>query len=120
MDCCCTHLNVIETSFKSRINPPQGGEIIFALVDKMTRISIPIVYWTGYVDVVLVSSLHIQPWTVAVTDDPPKRVFPKRWIDIKGIKLADFWEAALRAVVGIIIFRPGITQVRYQTMDLNS
>ena len=39
-------------------------------------------------------------------------VFPRRWLDIYGRKLDEMWEAALRAVVGQILLRPGISQVR--------
>lgn len=31
------------------------------------------------------------------------------------MKVADFWDAALRAVMGVIIFRPGISQVSCQS-----
>jgi transcription factor C subunit 3 len=40
-------------------------------------------------------------------------MFPRRWLDIKGEKVPDIWQAAIRAVMGTIIFRPGILQVRF-------
>lgn len=104
-------LDCVDVILQSCLNPPQEVDI-FALVEKMTRTSVPIVFWAGYVSVVLVSALHLPAWTVVVTEDPLKRVFPRRWIDIKGGKLVDVWEAAVRAIVGLVIFRPGITQVR--------
>lgn len=62
---------------------------------------------------VLVSADHIRPWTVTIVDgDQPKAmVLPRRWLDIHGMRINDVWEAALRAVVGIILLRPGVSQV---------
>ena len=39
-------------------------------------------------------------------------VFPRRWLDIYGRKLKEVWEAAVRAVLGLVLLRPGISQVR--------
>lgn len=42
---------------------------------------------------------------------PKQRVLPRRWLDINGSVIGGFWQAALRAVIGLIAFRPGITEV---------
>lgn len=83
---------------------------LFSVVKKMTESAIPLLFWTGYSTVVLVSSAFLKHWTVAVSRNPMTRIFPRRWIDITASKVTDFWDAALKAVLGVVIFRPGITQ----------
>jgi len=78
----------------------------------MTESPVALLFWTGYSSIVVVSSAFIKHWTVRVSESPAKRIFPRRWIDISGAIVVDFWESALRAVLGVIIFRPGLTQVR--------
>jgi hypothetical protein len=80
----------------------------------MTEFSIPLVFWAGYVSPILVSSAHLREWTVVTSETPLIRTFPRRWVDILGSKMTDIWEAALRAVLGTILFRPGITQVSFR------
>ena len=77
----------------------------------MTESSVPLLFWAGYATLVLVSSAYLKNWTVLVSESPARRIFPRRWLDISGVKIVNFWEAALRAVMGVIIFRPGISQV---------
>lgn len=73
--------------------------------------AVPLMFWTGYASVVLVSSLYLQEWTVTTSESPKILIFPRRWFDIVGLKMNDVWESALKAVVGVILFRPGISQV---------
>jgi len=40
-------------------------------------------------------------------------------MDIKGQKVVDFWQVAVRAVMSTIIFRPGISQVRVYNHELS-
>lgn len=87
------------------------GSNIFKLIEKMTKTPVPLMFWTGYISLVLVSAYHLQPWTITINEDPVTRLMPRRWLSVRGTRITDVWEAALRAVVGIIIFRPGITQV---------
>ncbi|KAF9458329.1 hypothetical protein BDZ94DRAFT_1270872 [Collybia nuda] len=77
----------------------------------MTEAPVALLFWAGYSVLVLVSSAYIKNWTVLVSNNPATRVFPRRWYDISGRKVADFWEAALRAVMGVVIFRPGVSHV---------
>ncbi|KAL6299663.1 hypothetical protein BKA93DRAFT_741989 [Sparassis latifolia] len=79
---------------------------------RMTEASIPLACWTGYKSIVLVSSDSLDPWTVSVSNsqDSRTKLFPRRWLDISGKKISDLWDAALRAIVAVILSRPGITQ----------
>jgi transcription factor C subunit 3 len=81
------------------------------LVNRVIEAEVPQVYWAGYDSLVLVSAHHVARWSVVVSKDPLINEFPRRWLDIRGTKVADFWQAALRAVMGLVVFRPGITQV---------
>ncbi|KAG6814043.1 hypothetical protein H0H92_003893 [Tricholoma furcatifolium] len=47
---------------------------------------------------------------VLVSENPATRILPRRWLDISGRKVVDFWEAAVKAVMGVVVFRPGLTQ----------
>ena len=82
-------------------------------VTQMVEARIPQVYWTGYESLILVSAHFIAKWGVNVSKDPMSSIFPRRWLDIKGNKVPSFWHAALRSVMGSVIFRPGISQVNY-------
>ena len=78
----------------------------------MTETSIPLLMWMGYSNkLVLVSTSHIRHWTAIVSEEPALRVLPRRWVDIRGERIADIWDAGLKAVMGTLIFRPGITLV---------
>ncbi|KAF5384735.1 hypothetical protein D9757_006233 [Collybiopsis confluens] len=83
---------------------------VLSMVSEMTSDPHPFLHWVGYNTTLLVSSAHARSWTVALSSSPLIRVFPRRWLDIFGEKVSDVWEAALRAIVGTIIFRPGISQ----------
>ncbi|EPQ61082.1 hypothetical protein GLOTRDRAFT_113540 [Gloeophyllum trabeum ATCC 11539] len=71
---------------------------------------IPVLHIVGYADIVLVSSTNVRSWTVAISGNPLWRTFPRRWLDIFGQRINEVWEAALRAVMGVIVLRPGISQ----------
>ncbi|KAJ3882381.1 hypothetical protein F5051DRAFT_500584 [Lentinula edodes] len=90
------------------LNAKMIPEELLSVVSKMTEDSF--LHWVGYNNTLLVSSAHAASWTVALSDSPLIRVFPRRWLDIFGKKVIDVWEAALRAVIGAIVFRPGISQ----------
>jgi len=83
---------------------------VATIVNQMVECDIPQMYWTGYNSLVLVSAQFISRWSVVVSNDPVINVFPRRWLDIRGVRVADFWQAGLRAVMGLVVFRPGITQ----------
>jgi len=73
---------------------------------------IPLVVLVGHSRVLVVSAHHSGAWTVTVSEEPRINVLPRRWLDTTGAKMRDTWRAALRAVIGTIVFRPGISQVR--------
>lgn len=81
------------------------------IVTQMTQAEIPLVYWTGYDTLLLVSAHYVTKWSVVVSRDPLMKIFPRRWLDLQGKRIADFWQSALRAVIGTVVFRPGIPQV---------
>jgi oxalate---CoA ligase len=65
----------------------------------------------GHSGLRVVRTRHSEAWMVTVNEEPRINVLPRRWLDIRGIKVQETWGAALRAVLGTIIFRPGISQV---------
>jgi len=84
--------------------------LLFAILQRMTDASVPLIFWAGYTSLVLVSSAYLKSWSVIISQSPMTRIFPRRWFDISGRKIADLWAAATRAVIGVLVFRPGITQ----------
>jgi len=85
-------------------------ERVLALVHRMTELSIPLLFWAGYASSVLVSSMYLQNWTVLISETPRARIFPRRWFDLAGKQVQDVWESALKAVMGVVAFRPGVSQ----------
>ncbi|KAH8835939.1 hypothetical protein DL96DRAFT_1576137 [Flagelloscypha sp. PMI_526] len=71
---------------------------------------VPLLYWAGYTSVKLVSPPRIARWTVQLHDSPPRFCFPRRWLDTQGNPVRSVWEAGLRAVMSVAVFRPGISQ----------
>ncbi|KAG7098926.1 hypothetical protein E1B28_000821 [Marasmius oreades] len=69
----------------------------------------PAIYWAGYTSPVLVAPAHMTKWTVVIQENPLMRMLPRRWMSPCGLKTKEIWEAGLRAVVGGIVFRPGIS-----------
>jgi oxalate---CoA ligase len=86
-------------------------ELISRLILGMLNATPPLLIATGYSSIVLVLSMFLQSWTVVVSESPRTRIFPRRWLSIAGAKVQEYWEAALRAVIGVIFFRPGVSQV---------
>jgi oxalate---CoA ligase len=94
---------------KADMNAPP--DLILPIVRRVTESSFPLLFWSGYSSLVLVHSAYLQAWTVVIQEEPRMRMYPRRWFDITGSRIKDIWEAALKAVVGVILFRPGISQV---------
>ena len=90
---------------------PSDDHQLFTIVRRLTDGSVPIMFWTGYSAIVLVHSAFLEKWTVIASECPLARQHPRRWYDIEGRRIPSYWEAALRSVMGVVIFRPGITQV---------
>ncbi|TEB39044.1 hypothetical protein FA13DRAFT_1725006 [Coprinellus micaceus] len=86
-------------------------QLLPLVIQALVESDIPPVHWVGYKDLLLVSAEHSSAWTVLVSDSPLSRVLPRRWLGIDGQKIHDYWQTALRAVMALVIFRPGISQV---------
>jgi transcription factor C subunit 3 len=80
-------------------------------IQELTETTVPLVYWTGYASLVIVTTPFIKYWSTTISETPLQRVFPRRWLDSDGRKIREFWKAALKAVLGLVIFRPGISLV---------
>lgn len=82
----------------------------------LTAFPTPLCFWAGYRQQVLVHTAFMKNWTVLVSEDPPIRVQPRRWRDVNGTLVNDVWEAGCRAVVGVVVFRPGLslTEMRWR------
>ncbi|KAG6328477.1 hypothetical protein ID866_10612 [Astraeus odoratus] len=85
-------------------------ERVLDLVQRMASLVPPVLVWTGYVIPVVVASEHTASWTVVVSEEPTTLVLPRRWLDVRGLKLDEFWTAALRAIVSTVVLHPGIPQ----------
>jgi oxalate---CoA ligase len=84
-----------------------------ALIQQLLDLPVPPILWVGYSKSVLVdASSYARSWAVLVSGETITRVFPRRWLDISGNPLPNLWSAAIRAVLGVIHGRPGISQVR--------
>ncbi|KAG7450180.1 uncharacterized protein BT62DRAFT_495486 [Guyanagaster necrorhizus] len=83
---------------------------LLPVIQRLVERPLPLLYWVGYSCAYLVSAAHIKTWTVTLPSAILLNIFPRRWIDVSGTKLVEVWEAALRAAIGVIVFRPGISQ----------
>ncbi|KAH9486640.1 Transcription factor tau subunit sfc3 [Psilocybe cubensis] len=90
------------------------------VVNQMVEAEIPLIHWMGYDSLVLVSAQYLRKWTVVVSEEPFVNALPRRWLDIRGNRVADFWQSGLRAVMGLIVFRPGITQASWSNLELSN
>jgi oxalate---CoA ligase len=102
------------------VNTKVPEEDLLRVMAKMTEEPFPLLNWIGYNSSFLISSAQSRIWTIAISEEPVMRVLPRRWLDIFGSKISDVWEAALKAVVGTLVFRPGISQVLDFVLILSS
>ncbi|KAJ3559601.1 hypothetical protein NM688_g245 [Phlebia brevispora] len=82
------------------------------IISHMVGADVPLALWLGYHETVLVSSYHVALWSVVVAENNTHctRILPRRWLDIDGRNMSEVWDAARRAVIGIVLFHPGISQ----------
>ena len=92
------------------MNAPR--DVVMSIIERMTETSVPLLFWSGYSCAMLFSAVYLREWSVLISVEPQVRIFPRRWLGLVGEKVLDVWDAALKAVVGLVIFRPGISQVR--------
>ena len=89
-----------------------SAETALSALGSLTDNPIPLVVLVGHYRPLVVSARHSVAWTVTVSEEPRINVLPRRWLDVRGAKVRETWRAAMRAVLGILVFRPGISQVR--------
>jgi oxalate---CoA ligase len=77
-------------------------------IRSLTESKYPLAFWVGYTEARLVCTTQIQSWAVVLSD---RLILPLRWIDMQGNEIKDVWEAACRAVIGLVMMRPGISEV---------
>jgi hypothetical protein len=92
----------------------EGGsvETVLSALASLMDNPIPLVVLVGHSRPLVVGARQSVAWTVTVSEEPRINVLPRRWLDVRGAKVRETWRAAMRAVIGILVFRPGISQVR--------
>ncbi|KAH9050483.1 hypothetical protein EDB84DRAFT_1449184 [Lactarius hengduanensis] len=85
-------------------------ECVVSVLESLMDNTIPLVVRVGHVQPRIVLSSHSALWTAVVNEEPRINVLPRRWLNSTGEKVRETWHAALRAVIGTVVFRPGITQ----------
>ncbi|KAH6916823.1 hypothetical protein BKA70DRAFT_313865 [Coprinopsis sp. MPI-PUGE-AT-0042] len=85
-------------------------EHAFEALHKAYTTEVPLLHWVGYTSLRLIAAEYASRWTVITSQEPLQRTFPRRWLNIQGEKIGDFWQAALRAVCSLVVFRPGMAQ----------
>lgn len=91
----------------------RGGcsETVLSVIASLMDNPIPLIVLVGHSRPLVVSARWSDTWTVTISEVPRINVLPRRWLDLRGAKVQETWRAALRAVIGTIVFRPGISQV---------
>jgi transcription factor C subunit 3 len=89
-----------------------SAETVLTALSSLMENLIPLVVLAGHSRSVVVYARQSVAWTVTVSEEPRINVLPRRWLDLRGAKVRETWRAAMRAVIGILVFRPGISQVR--------
>ncbi|KAJ6519412.1 hypothetical protein C8R45DRAFT_1066116 [Mycena sanguinolenta] len=87
-------------------------DVALAAIGSITECAVPLIFWAGYQSLVLVASSYLPAWSVLLSMEPQMRIFPRRWLDMTGTKVMDVWEAATRAVMGVLVLHPGVTQTQ--------
>lgn len=79
----------------------------------------PRVFWAGYDNAHLIGREHWAAWSTPVkprdafladTNTPRTECAPRRWIDIWGEVIPFEWDRCMKAVLGQLITRPGMTE----------
>ena len=86
-------------------------DCVVSVLESLMDNTIPLIVRVGHVRSRIVCSSQSAPWTVMVNEEPRINELPRRWLNLSGEKVREMWRAALRAVIGTIVFRPGISQV---------
>ena len=89
-----------------------SAETVLSALASLMDNPIPLVVLVGHSRPLIVGARQLVAWTVTVSEEPRINVLPRRWLDVRGVKVRETWRAAMRAIIGILVFRPGISQVR--------
>jgi oxalate---CoA ligase len=89
-----------------------SAETALSTLASLMNNSVPLAVLVGHSRPLVVCARQSVAWTVTVSEEPRINVLPRRWLDSRGVKVRETWRAAMRAVIGILVFRPGIPQVR--------
>ncbi|KAF8506874.1 hypothetical protein F5888DRAFT_45373 [Russula emetica] len=100
----------ISTLITNTVGAGGNAETALAALASLMDNPIPLVVPVGHSQPLVVDARQAVAWTVTVSEEPRINVFPRRWLDVKGGKVRETWRAAMRAVTGILVFRPGISQ----------
>lgn len=92
-------------------------------------------FWAGYDTARIVHTDHWTEWAIrtrppiahedgrvtGLSPDPnsERLVVPRRWVDVYGRLVKEEWEQAKRNVIGWVMSRPGMTEVRLVCLDRN-
>jgi hypothetical protein len=110
--------NLVMTTSNGHLNQTNtvgaGGsaETALSALTSLMDNPLPLIVLVGHSRPLVVSARQSVAWTVTVSEEPRINVLPRRWLDLRGVKVRETWRAAMRAVIGILVFRPGISQVR--------
>ena len=88
---------------------------------RLSKLDVPLIYFVGYPMAIAVSAKYIgrETLTLPLPNKPTAKIFPRRWLGIQGKRIAEIWEAALRATVGLIHLKPGLSQARKMTQGFD-
>jgi len=103
---------IVKLTQTNTVGAGGSAETALAALASLMDNPIPLVVPVGHSRPLVVDARQAVAWTVTVSEEPRINVFPRRWLDVKGGKVRETWRAAMRAVTGILVFRPGISQVR--------
>ena len=74
----------------------------------------PLLHIVGYKAPLILSAKYVDQWSVMTKRDGEDlvKIFPRRWLDMWGCRIPEVWKSVLRAIMGELLLRPGISQVR--------
>ncbi|KAL5534526.1 hypothetical protein ACEPAG_989 [Sanghuangporus baumii] len=106
----CEKRGISIEELKDHMDSASGA--FYSILHSLHTLRVPLLYLTGYNSTIVVSAKYTIAWTVTLpgSSAPVSRILPRRWLDLNGNLVKTVWESGLRAVVGLIHLRPGISQ----------
>ncbi|KAI5123716.1 hypothetical protein M0805_000310 [Coniferiporia weirii] len=107
-----TTLGIEVDELKAALRTEYAGDLSATVIYRLYKHQVPILYFVGYSSSVIISAKYVGPRTVTLTgvNQSVRKMFPRRWLDITTGRTLEVWDAALRAVMGLIHMRPGMSQ----------